>query len=162
EDLVDLGDLAAMVEGVDTVRALCGDFTPEAVAPVCAIPAVTIRRLAREIAGAPTAAVYGRIGTCTQEFGTLASWLVEALNILPGNLARAGGALFANPVAWPMATLRPPDQPPGWELHRWRSRVRGVPEVLGQVPLSCMAEEIATPGPGQIRALVTIAGNPAV
>jgi anaerobic selenocysteine-containing dehydrogenase len=145
---------------VEEVARAAADFPPEAVAPVCGIDAEVVRRLAREVAAAPTAAVYGRIGTCTQEFGTLASWLVEVLNILTGNLDRAGGALFANPVAWPMATLRPPDQPPGWELHRWRSRVRGVPEVLGQVPLSCMAEEIATPGPGQIKALVTIAGNP--
>ena len=162
EDLVDLGALADVISGVDAVRALSDDFSPEAVADTCAIPASTIRRLARELATAPTAAVYGRIGTCTQEFGTLASWLVEVLNALTGNLDRPGGAMFAHPVAWPMSTLRPPDQPPGWHLHRWRSRVRGVPEVLGQVPLSCLAEEIQTPGPGQLRALITIAGNPAV
>ena len=162
ERLVALGRLEAMVEGVDTVAALCRDFTPESVEAICAIPAPTIRRLARALAAAPRAAVYGRIGTCTQEFGTLASWLVEVLNVLTGNLDRAGGAMFAEPVAWPMATLRPPDQPPGWQLHRWRSRVAGIPEVLGQVPLACLAEEIITPGPGRIEALITIAGNPAV
>jgi anaerobic selenocysteine-containing dehydrogenase len=162
DDLVHLRELAGLVNGVDTVRALARDFAPEAVAAACAVPAATIRRLAHELAAAPTAAVYGRIGTCTQEFGTLASWLVEVLNILTGNLDHPGGSQFADPVAWPMSTLRPPDQPPGWEMHRWHSRVRNVPEVLGQVPLSCMAEEIATPGPGQLRALITIAGNPAV
>lgn len=162
EERVALGPLADLVSGVDAVRALARDFPPDAVADTCAIPAATIRRLARELAAAPTAAVYGRIGTCTQEFGTLASWLVEVLNVLTGNLDRPGGAMFAHPVAWPMSTLRPPDQPQGWHLHRWRSRVRGIPEVLGQVPLSCLAEEIATPGPGQLRALITIAGNPAV
>jgi anaerobic selenocysteine-containing dehydrogenase len=121
-----------------------------------------IRRLARELAAAPTAAVYGRIGTCNQEFGTLASWLVEVLNVLTGNLDRAGGSMFANPVAWSLMTIRPPDQASGWELGRWKSRVRGAPEVLGQYPMSCLAEEITTPGKGQIRALVTIAGNPVV
>jgi anaerobic selenocysteine-containing dehydrogenase len=130
------------------------------VAAACQVPAETIRRLARELAEAPRAAVYGRIGTCNQEFGTLASWAVELVNILTGNLDREGGSLFANPIAWSLTTLTPPEFADGFELGRWRSRVRGAPEVLGQVPVSCLAEEIATPGEGRIRALVTIAGNP--
>ncbi|MGH7789092.1 MAG: molybdopterin-dependent oxidoreductase [Candidatus Binatia bacterium] len=162
EDLVDLGHLRDTVAGVEQVRALCRDFPPEAVAETCAVPADTIRRLARCLAAAPTAAVYGRIGTCTQEFGTLASWLVEVLNVLTGNLDRPGGSMFADPVAWPITALRPPDQADGFVMHRWRSRVRGAPEVLGQYPLACLAEEIATPGAGQIKALITIAGNPVV
>ncbi|HEM47040.1 MAG TPA: molybdopterin dinucleotide-binding protein, partial [Alphaproteobacteria bacterium] len=124
------------------------------------IPAATIRRLARELAAAERAAVYGRIGTCTQEFGTLASWAVDVVNVLTGNLDRPGGAMFAKPVAWSLTSLTPPEFAEGYTFHRWRSRVRGAPEVLGQVPISCLAEEIATPGPGRIRALLTIAGNP--
>ena len=160
ENRVDLGELAEVVSGVDTLRTLCREFSPEAVATTCGISAPTIRRLAREIAGAERAAVYGRIGTCNQEFGTIASWLVEVMNILTGNLDRPGGSMFANPIAWSLTSLRPPEFAEGFEFGRWKSRVRGAPEVLGQVPVSCMAEEIATPGDGQIRALITIAGNP--
>jgi anaerobic selenocysteine-containing dehydrogenase len=162
EGLAAPGRLALLATGIDEVRALCRPFSPEAVADTCAIPASTIRRLARELAAAPRAAVYGRIGTCNQEFGTLASWLVEVVNVLTGNLDRAGGSMFADPVAWSMITLRPPEFGAGWEFGRWKSRVRGAPEVLGQVPISCLAEEITTPGAGQIRALITLAGNPVI
>ena len=162
ENRVRLRALEGRVAGLDRVRDLCRDFTPEAVAETCAIPSETIRRLARELSDADRAAVYGRIGTCNQEFGTLASWLVEVLNVATGNLDRVGGAMFSHPIAWSLTTVRPPDQAEGWRFHRWKSRVRGAPEVLGQYPISCMAEEIATPGEGQIKALITIAGNPVI
>jgi anaerobic selenocysteine-containing dehydrogenase len=162
EERVDLGAVTDLVHGLDDVRAAAAAFAPEAVSAVCGIPADTIRRVARDLSDAPTAAVYGRIGTCTQEFGTLASWLVDVVNILTGNCDRPGGMLFGKPVAWSVASLPHPDFADGFTFHRWKSRVRGAPEVLGQVPLSCLAEEIATPGPGQIRALVTIAGNPVI
>jgi anaerobic selenocysteine-containing dehydrogenase len=160
EDHVDLRHLAALVRGVDEVRDLCAPFTADAVAETCAIPAATIRRLAIELADASPGVVYGRIGTCNQEFGTLASWLVEVLNILTGNLDRPGGSMFATPAIPSLATLRPPEFAAGFSFGRYRSRVRGAPEVLGQFPVSCLAEEIAVPGEGRIRALVTIAGNP--
>lgn len=162
ENLVALGHLEGRVDGVDEVAALCKPFTPELVAETCSIPAQRIRELARELAAADRAAVYGRIGTCNQEFGTLSSWLVDVLNVLTGNLDREGGAMFGNPIAWSMTTLPNPDYADGYEFGRWKSRVRGAPEVLGQVPVSCMAEEIATPGEGRLRGLITIAGNPAI
>jgi anaerobic selenocysteine-containing dehydrogenase len=160
EDRVRLGALAGRVSGVADVRALAADFPPEAVEGACGIPAATIRRAARELADAPRACVYGRIGTCNQEFGSLASWAVDVLNVLTGNLDRPGGAMFAKPIAWSLTALPNPEFADGLRFHRWRSRVRGAPEVLGQVPVSCLAEEIATPGPGRIRALLCIAGNP--
>jgi len=160
--LVRLGDLTELVNGVDDVRALVADFTPERVAATCRVPAETIRRLAHEIASAESAAVYGRIGLCNQEFGTLASWLIDVVNILTGNFDRPGGLMFGNPVAWSVNSLPNPEFAGGVEFGRWKTRVRGAAEVLGQAPLSCMAEEIATPGEGQIKALVTIAGNPAI
>jgi len=159
---VDLGDVADLVAGLDDVRAIASQFPPERVAAACRIPAETIRRIARELAAAPRAAVYGRIGTCNQEFGTLASWLVDVVNILSGNFDRPGGLMFGNPIAWGVSSLPDPQWANGVEIGRWRSRVRGAPEVLGQVPVSCLAEEIATPGPGQVRGLVTIAGNPVI
>ena len=160
EGRVDLAQLGDRVNGLAELETLVKDFAPETVADACSVPAETIRRLARELAGAPRAVVYGRIGTCNQEFGTLASWLVEVVNIITGNLDRPGGSMFANPIAWSLTSLTPPEFADGFEFGRWHSRVRGAPEVLGQVPVSCMAEEIATPGEGRIRALITIAGNP--
>jgi anaerobic selenocysteine-containing dehydrogenase len=162
EHLVDLGDVHDLVAGVDTVRRVARDFTPELVESTCGIDASTIRRLAREIAAAPTAAVYGRIGLCNQEFGTLASWLIDVVSILTGNFDRPGGSMFGNPIAWPLASLPNPQWADGYEFGRWRSRVRGALEVLGQVPVSCLAEEIATPGPGQVAGLISIAGNPVI
>ncbi len=158
EDLVDLGRLADHVTGVDQVRAAAVDFPPEAVAEHCGVSAEDIRTLAREIAAAPSAAVYGRIGTSTVEFGTLTSWLVDVVNILTGNLDRAGGVMFASP---PIGSApRPPRPGRGFVTGRWRSRVSGHPEALSEMPTVALAEEIETPGDGQVRAVITIAGNP--
>ena len=162
DGLVDLGDVADLVVGVDAVEGAARRFTPEAVAETCGVPAATIRRIAYELAAAPSAAVYGRIGLCNQEFGTLASWLIDVVAILTGNFDRPGGTMFGNPIAWPLASLPNPDWAAGYTFGRWNSRVRGAPEVLGQVPVSCLAEEIATPGDGQLKALITIAGNPVI
>ena len=162
ESLVNLGDLADLVNGVDEIRAVAAEFSPERVADTCRIPAETIRRLAREIAAAPSAAVYGRIGLCNQEFGTLASALIDVVNVLTGNFDRPGGLMFGRPIAWSVNSLPNPEFANGLEFGRWKTRVRGAAEVLGQAPLSCMAEEIATPGDGQIKALITIAGNPVI
>jgi anaerobic selenocysteine-containing dehydrogenase len=162
EKLVRLGALAPHVSGVEAVEALARDFAPERVAPACGVEATTIRRLARELAAAKTAAVYARIGTCTQEFGTTASWLVDVLNVLTGNLDRPGGAMFPRGAAGAANTLGEPGRGRGMRLGRFTSRVRGVPEVLGEIPVVCLAEEIDTPGDDQVRGLITIAGNPAL
>ncbi|HEV3000218.1 MAG TPA: molybdopterin-dependent oxidoreductase [Solirubrobacteraceae bacterium] len=148
----------ALYAGADTVAALARDFPPEAVAPATGIPAGTMRRLARELAAADRAAVYGRMGTTTQAFGTTASWLVDVLNAFTGNLDRPGGAMWALPAHAPRGT----GSGRGARFGRWTSRVRGAPEVFGELPVACLAEEIETPGEGQVRALVTIAGNPVV
>ena len=150
DGLVDLGGLGDLLHGVDEVRRLAADFPPETVEATCGVPAETIRRLAHEIAAAPTASVYGRIGLCNQEFGTLASWLVDVVNILTANFDTPGGLMFGNPLSWCVAALPNPEFADGVQFGRWRSRVRGAPEVLGQLPLSCLAEEITTPGEGQL------------
>ncbi|UMB68763.1 molybdopterin-dependent oxidoreductase [Mycobacterium paraterrae] len=160
ENLVatDLGGIAAHVNGLDEVRALADDFAPEAVASYCGVSADDIRTLAREIAAAPTAAVYGRIGTSTVEFGTVTSWLVDVINILTGNLDRPGGAMF--PLGATAPAPRPPKPGKGFRIGRWHSRVSGYPEALSELPAAALAEEIDTAGEGQIKAMVTIAGNP--
>jgi anaerobic selenocysteine-containing dehydrogenase len=154
-------ELASRCEGFDALEPLAASFTPEAVGPACGIDAAEIRRIARELAAASPAAVYGRIGTCTQEFGTLASWLVDVLNVLTGNLDRPGGAMFTRAAAGSRTAFDGDGRGRGLAHGRWTSRVRGLPETLGELPVACLAEEIDTPGEGQVRALVTLAGNPA-
>jgi anaerobic selenocysteine-containing dehydrogenase len=160
EKLVDLGDLAPHVQGLDELADTVRDFTPEAASEACDVDADTIRDLARELAAAPTAAVYGRIGSCTVPHGTLASWLVDVLNILTGNLDHPGGALF--PQAATDKTPRPAGPGRGFALGRWHSRVSGHPEAKGELPLSALAEEIdtATQEGSPVRALISIAANP--
>jgi len=162
ERLVALDRLADHVAGLAEVERLAGDFTPEVVAPVCGIDPDTIRRTARELATARRAAVYARIGTCTQEFGTLASWLVDVLNVITGNLDRDGGAMFPKPPTGSANTAGPPGQGRGVRFGRRHSRVRGLPEMFGELPVVCLPEEIDTPGEGRVRGFVTVAGNPVV
>lgn len=160
EDLCAPGPLADHVEGVEAIRSLAEDFTPEFAAKHCGIDAETIRCLTREFAAAESAALYGRIGTCTQAFGTLTSWLVEVIHVLTGNLDRPGGAMFTLPAHGPGNTKGAPGTGRGFKAARWTSRVSGRPEIFGELPVACLAEEIETPGDGQIRALFTVAGNP--
>ena len=157
-----LGKLAEHSNGLEQVQALAQPFTPERVAAACGIDAETIRQLARELAAAPRAVVYGRMGTCTQVFGTLTSWIVDVLNILTGNLDREGGAMFPKAAAGSRNTGGISGKGRGIRLGRWQSRVSGQPEVFGELPAACLAEEIETPGPGQVKALITLAGNPAL
>ncbi len=160
EGLVAPGRLAEHTNGLEQVRTLAEQFSPEKVAPLCGIDAQTIRTLARDLAAAPRAVVYGRMGTCTQEFGTLASWLIDVLNVLTGNLDSIGGAMFPKAAAGARNALGTPGKGKGVRTGRWKSRVRGLPEVFGELPASCLAEEIETPGKGQVRAVITMAGNP--
>ncbi|MBC7304904.1 MAG: molybdopterin-dependent oxidoreductase, partial [Nocardia sp.] len=149
-----LTEVRVEVAGLDELRAAAVDFPPEAVADRTGVPADVIRTLARELAAAPTAAVYARIGTCTAEFGTLTQWLVDAVNTLTGNLDSPGGAMFADAAAGGVQRSKP------FRLGRWTSRVRELPEAMGELPVATLADEIETPGEGQIKALVTVAGNP--
>ncbi len=160
EDLTDsdLGGLAQHVVGVEQVRAIALEFPPEAVAEHCGIAAPEIRALARDIAAGPRTAVYGRMGTSTVRFGTLTSWLVDVVNLLTGNLDRPGGVMFpSSPIT---AAPRPARPGRGFSTGRWHSRVSGHPEVASELPTALLPEEIETPGAGQVRALLTVAGNP--
>jgi anaerobic selenocysteine-containing dehydrogenase len=156
EGLVDVGDhLRDHVDGLDEMLAGLRPFAPERVAASCGVDASTIRSLARDLATTGRACVYGRLGTTTVRTGTLASWLVDVVNLLTGNLDRPGGAMFPRP-----AHHRGPRRP--FRTGRWVSRVRGLPEAIGELPVATLIDEIETPGEGQVRALLTIAGNPVV
>ena len=142
------------VEGLEQVRAAIAGFHAEAMSARCGVPAHSIRQLARDFAAADKAVCYGRMGVSTQAFGTLCQWLVQVINLVTGNLDRVGGVLCTSPALDLVASTS------GGHFNRWQSRVSGLPEYGGELPVSALAEEMLTPGEGQIRALVTVAGNP--
>jgi anaerobic selenocysteine-containing dehydrogenase len=146
------------VNGYELLAPALAAFTPKVVETATGLAAEQIRRLAHDLAAAPSAAVYGRIGTCTVRFGTLTSWLVDVVNTLTGNLDRPGGVMFPLAVAG-QRNSSPTTRSRPTRFGRFTSGVRGLPEVLGELPSAAMAEEIAA---GNLRGLVTIAGNPAL
>ena len=160
EGLVRPGRLAAHLNGLAELEAAVRPYSPEAVAARCGIEAPAMRELARTLSQTERACVYGRIGTCTQQFGTLCSWLIDAINILCGNLDTEGGSMFPKAPAFAANTRGKPGAGRGVASGRYASRVSGAPEVAGEIPLTCLAEEIDTPGPGQIKALIAVACNP--
>src|SRR4051794_30292796 len=138
---------------------LVADFSPEATEERTSVPASSCRALARDLAAAPSAAVYGRTGSCLGRFGTLVAFLLDALAAVTGNLDRPGGNVFAQPAV----DIERGARPFGLASYgRRRSRVGGFPDVLGQMPAGVMADEIETAGRGQLRALIVSAGNPLV
>jgi anaerobic selenocysteine-containing dehydrogenase len=153
-----LGRHAAYSEGLETIRALVARFPPARVAARVGIAAERIEKLARDFCAAPSAVAYGRVGVCTQEFGGLAAWLINVLNLVTGNFDRAGGAMIPTPAADIVGLATKLGERGHFGV--WKSRVRGLPEFGGELPVATLAEEIETPGDGQIRALVTHAGNP--
>lgn len=157
EDLVRLGRFESFTDGVRELREQARGFSPQAVASATGIAPDVTRRIAREFAAAERACCYGRIGTCTVEFGLLASWLVEVLGILTGHLDEPGGLMFPRPATGQHEPGRPS---PEFEIGRWRSVVRDLPEIENQLPSAVLAEEIDSAGERRLRALVTLAGNP--
>ncbi|MDH0648379.1 molybdopterin oxidoreductase family protein [Pseudomonas sp. GD03858] len=142
------------VDGLEQVREALLPFDAEAMSGICGIAAQDIRQLARDFAAADKAVCYGRMGVSTQAFGSLCHWLVQLINLVTGNLDREGGALCTEPAVDLVASTS------GGHFNRWRSRVSGLPEYGGELPVSALAEEVLVPGEGQVRALVTVAGNP--
>ncbi|MRG90819.1 molybdopterin-dependent oxidoreductase [Polyangium spumosum] len=157
ENLHDPRAIADIADGLSELRAVAARFSPERIAGPTGVPADVVRRIAREFARAPRAVAYGRMGVSTSAFGPLGSFLVDALNVVTGHFDRPGGAMFTTPAVDVVRVARIL----GMGGHgRFRSRVRGLPEVGGNLPATTMAEEMETPGPGQLRGLVTVAGNP--
>lgn len=157
DDLARPGRLATMTSGLDGLAAAVAPFTPEAVAALCGITPDVTRQVAHALAASPAAAVYARFGAQATRSGTLVTWATEVLNILTGNLDREGGVMFPRAVH---ERVRGTEAGAGFKTGRWRSRVRGFPEVMSEFPGTTLPDEIETPGAGQVRALLTIAGNP--
>ena len=158
EKLIASGALSGKMEGLENLAECAALFPPEKVAGAVGISAAEIRELARDFAGAESAVCFGRMGTSTQEFGSIATWLIDAINIVTGNLGRIGGSLFPSPgvdLLWFSKLTRQLG-----DFNRWQSRVTKLPEFNGEFPVAGLAEEMETPGPGQIKALVTLTGNP--
>lgn len=159
ESLVDTGRLQSVIEGIANVQLMSSDFAPETVAPLCGIDAETIRDLARKLANTPRAAIFGRLGTSTQEFGGLATWLLYVINILTGHLDERGGLMFTKPAA-DLVELSSYIGEKG-SVGTFSS-VSGLPEFSSELPSSAMADQIETKGSAKIRAMITIAGNPII
>ena len=156
---IELGRLSPSVKNVDRVLEIAKQYPPEGSESITGVPAATVRRLASELAAAPKAVVYGRVGACTQEFGGLCMWLINVINAVTGNLDEPGGSLFSTPAIDVLGAVGGFGAGRG-SYGRWRSRVRGLPEFGGELPSSTMAEEILADGEGRIRAMITLAGNP--
>ncbi|HKG37907.1 MAG TPA: molybdopterin-dependent oxidoreductase [Conexibacter sp.] len=161
QGLADTRAIEQQASGVDALRTLAAPFTPEETEQHSGIPAAQVRELARTLASTERAALYGRTGTCLGRHSTLVSFLVDAVNVVAGNLDREGGAMFGTlgiPGERFAAQLAPKLVPVGYDNRR--NRLGNFPEVLGSEPATLMAKEISTPGPDQIKALFVSAGNP--
>lgn len=155
ENLINLGRLAEFTDGVEILQEISGEFMPKKAEQITGIYAEEIRRITREFANSKSAVCYGRIGVSVQKFGGLCQWLINAINILTGNFDRQGGAMFTSPAFDLLQVSK------GGEIfNRWQSRVRKLPEFMGELPVSALAEEILTEDDGQIKALITSCGNP--
>jgi len=155
DGLVRLRHLDSRVAGLEALREAVRELTPALAEARCGVPAATIERLTHEFAASESAVMYGRLGTCAQDFGSVAQWAIQAINLLTGNLDREGGALLTQPAA----NLLQHDHAAGSHA-AWHTRVSGLPEFAGGFPAAVMAEEMLTPGPGQVRGFITVAGNP--
>ncbi|MCO6186547.1 molybdopterin-dependent oxidoreductase [Rhizobium sp. L1K21] len=160
ENLVRLGRLGEWINGLKALEAALKPFPAEEMAPLCGMEAETVRQLARDLARMEKAVLYGRIGTCLQSFATLNNWLVDVINILTGHLDSEGGAMFPKAPAFAHNTKGKPGQGRGVPVARRHSRVARSPDVMGEFPVSTMAEEITGAGENGIRALFSVAANP--
>ena len=149
------GRMEQHIDGLAPLCSLFMAFTPDRVSGLTGIAAETIERLAADYARAPRAVLYGRMGLSTQSHGGLCHWLINTINILSGNFDCCGGMMFPSPAIELARTKVQPDA-----VGRWQSRVRGLHEFYGELPVSGMTDEFVTEGPGQVRAFVTICGNP--
>ncbi|MFN3852643.1 MAG: molybdopterin oxidoreductase family protein [Spirosomataceae bacterium] len=155
QNLVQMGRLAEFTDGIEVIEEISKAYSPEAVSKQTGIAAEEIIRITKEFCAAKSAVCYGRVGVSTQAFGGVSQWLINVINILTGNFDSQGGAMFTLPAVDFIGRGKPDNR-----FARWRSRVRGLPEFLGELPVAVLAEEILTEGEGQIKCMITSCGNP--
>jgi len=158
ESLIDTGHLTDHLNGLDTIRTEVAPFTLELAAQQSGMTIESIRALTQQLANTDKAVIYGRMGVSVQEFGAVCQWAIQLINILIGALDSVGGALLTSPA---FGYVRKGLNGAG-HFDVFQSRVSGLPEFSGELPAVTMAEEMLTPGKGQIKAMVTIAGNPVI
>lgn len=158
EKLETLGHLTAHTNGLETLREAVKNYSPEKIAKIIGFSSEEIQQLARDFANSKTAVCYGRLGLSTQEFGGLCQWLVNVLNCVTGNLDTEGGALFTKPIIDIVGMSKMTGKK--GSFNKRQSRVHKLPEFTGEFPVATLSDEILTPGEGQIKAMITIAGNP--
>lgn len=159
EGLIETGRLKGNIDDIAQIQLIASDYSPEVVSPMTGISANQIRELARKLAYTPRASLFGRMGTSTQEFGTLATWLIYVLNIVTNHMDERGGLMFTKPAADVVELAALAGQK--GHANRYQSN-SGLPEFGGELPASTMAEQIEMPGPDQIKAMIVIAGNPVI
>ncbi len=158
ENLTQVGHLKNHLNGWKTIKEIATQYPPEKIADITGIKAEDIQQLARQFAAAKTAVCYGRLGLSTQEFGGLCQWLVNVLNCITGNLDAEGGALFTLPAIDIVGMSKITGKTGSY--NKRQSNVHKLPEFTGEFPVATLADEILTEGDNQIKAMVTIAGNP--
>ncbi len=158
EKLANPKHLESILKGFDNLKNITKIYTPERVAHAVGLSAKGIKQLARDFANSKTAVCYGRLGLSTQAFGGLCQWLVNSLNCITGNLDAIGGALFTVPVIDVVGSAKLTGK--SGSFNQRQTRVNKLPEFTGEFPVAALADEILTPGDGQVKALVTVAGNP--
>ena len=155
DNLVDAGSLAEHLDQSPAeLAATFTGFCPEKVAPLTGMSAEVIRGMVHDFCAASQPVMYGRLGVSVQEFGTLTQYLIMLFNVLTGRLNSVGGLMFTKPAVDILA------QSGRGHMGKFHSRVRGLPEFNGELPVATLAEEINTPGAGQIKGMVLVAGNP--
>ena len=160
EKLIELRHLEGSIVGLERFKEVVAPYSPERVANITGIDAATIRQFVVDMCSAESAVLYSRLGACTQAFGGLCQWLTITFNVLSGNFDRVGGAMFTTPAFDLVAITDNTNRPNTYGS--LSSRVRGLPYNNNEFPVSVLAEEILTPGQDQIRALITLAGNPVI
>lgn len=156
----ELRHLHEHIRGLDRLRSWAEEYPPERVEAITGLTATTLKRLAIRLADTPRAVLYGRMGSCTQDFGGSTAMLINALNAVTGHLDTEGGLMFTRPALDPVYPPAGRPTPAKTRFGRWKSRVRGLPEFGGELPVVTLAEEILTPGDEAIRGLLLWAGNP--
>ncbi len=158
EKLTSKGHLKEHLNSWETIKELVKSYSPESVSNIIGIDSDKIKNLARQFANAKTAVCYGRLGLSTQEFGGMCQWLVNVLNCVTGNLDSVGGALFTLPVIDIIGMSR--EKGKKGSFNTYQSNIHKLPEFSGEFPVVTLADEILIPNENQIKAMITIAGNP--